>query len=174
MWTLGADNLSTQYYSCKFYCAIFFFSIETVPFLELIECVLWARHFTSFHSWLTCVFMLCFTGGGEAGSEEGSSGRGQGYSNEGTWTAAERGIQHKMAQRCSLTFIQPNKRDGIMSRNCFSQNWSPVELTWKLAFFSLFLLFLHVLCLVNYNNWVSFCKLHICINRQWCRAADWL
>lgn len=46
---------------------------------------------TSFHSWLTSVFMLCPTGGGEAGSKKGGSGRGQGYPNEGAWAAAERG-----------------------------------------------------------------------------------
>lgn len=44
--------------------------------------------------------MLCLTGRGEAGSEEGGSGRGQGHSNEGTRTAAERGI--KTRRRCTL------------------------------------------------------------------------
>lgn len=36
--------------------------------------------------------MLCFTGRGEAGSKEVSSGRGKGHSNEGTRTATERGM----------------------------------------------------------------------------------
>lgn len=43
---------------------------------------------------MTSVFLLHITGGGKTGSKKGSSSGGTGYPNEGTGTAAERGIQH--------------------------------------------------------------------------------
>lgn len=41
-------------------------------------------NFMSYCSQPTSVFMLCLTGGGKVGSKEGGTGRGEGYSNEGT------------------------------------------------------------------------------------------
>lgn len=43
---------------------------------------------------MTSVFLLHITGGGKTGSKKGSSSGGTGHPNEGTGTAAERGIQH--------------------------------------------------------------------------------